>query len=72
MITKLNWEEFKEHFNAQTPYGKYKYDNSEITRDLLLSIFITPFTIVIDILIFPIQIIYLMCLKIINKIRRNL
>jgi len=70
MITKQNWKEFKEHFNAQTPYRKYKYNNNEIAKDLLLSISITPFTIILDILSLPIQIIYLICLKIIKRIRR--
>ena len=69
MITKELWKEFKQNFNSQTPYGKYKYTHSEITQVLLLSIFLSPVAIVLDILFFPIEVIYLICLKMIERIR---
>ena len=57
---------YQEVFNA---YGKYGYSNKEIVNILLLSIFLTPFCLFLDILFSPLELIYLSLLKIIEKKR---
>lgn len=63
MLTKGMWEEFI------YDYKWIYYNNSDIAKKLLLSIVLTPFTILSDIVCLPIEIIYLITLKIINKKR---
>lgn len=69
MLIKQLWKEFKADFEYQNAYGKYGYSNKEIVSILLLSIFLTPFCLFIDILFFPLELIYLLLLKIIEKKR---
>lgn len=69
MLIKQLWKEFKADFEYQNAYGKYRYSNKEIVSILLLSIFLTPFCLFIDILFSPLELIYLLLLKIIEKKR---
>lgn len=69
MLIKQLWKEFKADFECQNAYGKYWYSNKEIVNILLLSIFLTPFCLFFDILFFPLELIYLLLLKIIKKKR---
>ena len=68
MLIKQLWEEFKVDFEYQN-YGTYGYSNKEIVNILLLSIFLTPFCLFIDILFSPLELIYLLLLKNIKKKR---
>jgi hypothetical protein len=69
MLIKQLWKEFKADFEYQNAYGKYGYSNKEIVNILLLSIFLTPFCLFLDILFSPLELIYLLLLKIIKKKR---
>lgn len=69
MLIKQLWKEFKADFECQNAYGKYGYSNKEIVNILLLSIFLTPFCLFLDILFSPLELIYLSLLKIIEKKR---
>lgn len=69
MLIKQLWKEFKTDFEYQNAYGKYGYSNKEMVNILLLSIFLTPFCLFLDILFFPLELIYLSLLKIIEKKR---
>ena len=63
MLTRGIWEEFILDYKCTF------YNNRDIAEELLLSIVLTPFTILSDIACLPIEIIYLITLKIINKKR---
>lgn len=63
MGTKNIWESFTDEY--QNSY----YCNTTIAKNLLINIVLTPFAILLDIIFLPIEIIYLITLKIINKIR---
>lgn len=71
MITKKMWWNFE--FKVKSKWGawnsNYTYEESKMALLLLCTILGTPFTIILDILTLPIQIIYRMCLKKIKKIR---
>lgn len=71
MLIKQLWKKFKADFEYQNAYGKYRYSNKEIVNILLLSIFLTPFYLFIDILFSPLELIYLLLLKIIEKKRKE-
>ena len=63
MLTIGIWEEFI------CDYKSIHYNNTDIAQKLLFSIVLTPFAILLDIVLLPIEIIYLITLKIINKKR---
>lgn len=63
MFIKNIWENFIYDYRSSLFY------NTEITRELLFNIVLTPLAILLDIIFLPIEIIYLITLKIINKIR---
>ena len=69
MLIKQLWKEFKADFKYQDAYGKYFYSSKEMVIILLLSIFLTPFCLFFDILFSPLELIYLLLLKIIKKKR---
>lgn len=71
MLIKQLWKELgiETDFEYQNAYGKYRYSNKKIVNILLLSIFLTPFCLFLDILFFPLELIYLLLLKIIKKKR---
>lgn len=69
MLIKQLWKEFKADFKYQNAYGKYGYSNEKIVNTLLLSIFLTPSCLFLDILFSPLELIYLLLLKIIKKKR---
>ena len=73
MITKSLWWSFE--FKVKSKWGwnkpNYSYGESNMAWLLLGTILGTPFTIILDILTLPIQIIYRMCLKKVRKIREN-
>lgn len=73
MITKKIWWNFT--FKVDSKWGawngNYSYKESEMARLLIMSIILTPFSFVIDIITFPIQLIYRIALKKVRKIRRN-
>ena len=63
MFTRNIWEEFI--YDYKSTY----YNNRDIAQKLLFSIVLTPLFILSDIVLLPIEIIYLITLKIINKKR---
>ncbi len=69
MLIKQLWKEFKVDFKYQNACGKYGYSNEKIVNILLLSIFLTPSCLFLDILFSPLELIYLLLLKIIKKKR---
>lgn len=73
MISKILWEAFKEIFNEkQCFYNRFENSNSKVAWYLVITIFLTPVTIILDILTLPMQILYFICLKIVRMIRRSL
>lgn len=70
MITKWLWEDINKEISAKAPFGNYKISSKDVAFSLLYTILFTPLTIVFDIVLIPIEIIYYICLKIIIK-KRN-
>lgn len=71
MITKVLWEEFKYNLKDKK-YGGFNYEveTYKMAWILLGSILLTPLSIVLDILVLPIEIMYYLCLRKIRKLRR--
>lgn len=69
MITKGIWNEFDFKVNAKDYNHNFYYDSDYIALLLIIYIFCTPFVIIIDLLFMPVEIIYLICYKIIDKKR---
>ena len=68
MITKAIWDNF--HFkNNYKCFGDFYYCDDYITWLLVGTIVGTPFALILDLLFLPIEIIYLICYKIIEKMR---
>lgn len=69
MITRSLWWEFEFDLKYKS-YDNYDKSNNQIASLLVFTILATPVAIIFDILTLPIQIMYYICLKIVNKIRR--
>lgn len=70
MITKWLYKDVNQEISSRTPFGNYKISSEDVAFSLLYTILFTPITIVFDIVLIPIEIIYYICLKIIIK-KRN-
>lgn len=71
MITRDIWWDFEFKATCRDGAYNYSYRESEIAYLLLATILFTPVTIILDILTFPIQIIYCLCKKMVRKIRNK-
>ena len=56
MITKNLWEEFKEKNLVENPVWSNDYDPDDLAFDLTTRIVITPFCIVFDFILLPLEI----------------
>lgn len=54
MITKRLWEEFKEKDLVKNPVWSNDYSPSDLAIDFITRIFITPFSILFDLILLPI------------------
>ena len=71
MITKFLWEDFKYNLkDKKCGVFNYEVETYKMAWILLVSILLTPVSIVLDILVFPIEIMYYLCLRKIRKLRR--
>lgn len=70
MITKWLFQDATKGINSKTPFGNYKISSNDVAFSLLYAILFTPLTIVLDIVLIPVEIIYYICLKIVIK-KRN-
>ena len=73
MITKKMWWLFE--FNVNSKWGawnqNYSYRESKMAWLLIRNILLTPFTLILDIITFPIQLIYRIALKKVRKLRNK-
>ena len=73
MITKKMWWLFE--FNVNSKWGawnnNYTYRESKMAWLLIINILLTPFTLILDIMTFPIQLIYRIALKKVRKLRNK-
>ena len=73
MITKKMWWLFE--FKVNSKWGvwsqNYSYKESKMAWLLIRNILLTPFTLILDIITFPIQLIYCIALKIVRKLRNK-
>ena len=73
MITKKMWWLFE--FNVNSKWGSwnnnYTYRENKMALLLIRNILLTPFTLILDIITFPIQLIYRIALKKIRKLRNK-
>lgn len=75
MFTYMLWRDFiysyKEPYIGFAEDRFYKYNNEELTGIFILYILLTPFSIVTDLVGLPIELIYLIILKVMNKFRKD-
>ena len=69
MLTKQLWKELEFEAGLQYNNGRYVYSDTEIAMVLVLVVFLIPFCLFIDILLCPLELLYLVLLKIIKKKR---
>ena len=73
MITKKMWWLFE--FKVNSKWGEwnqnYSYRENKMAWLLIINILLTPFTLILDIMTFPIQIIYRIALKKVRKLRNK-
>ena len=73
MITKEMWWLFG--FKVNSKWGawsqNYSYRESKMAWLLIINILLTPFTLILDIMTFPIQLIYRIALKKVRKLRNK-
>ena len=73
MITKKMWWLFE--FNVNSKWGawnqNYSYRENKMAWLLIRNILLTPFTLILDIITFPIQFIYRIALKKVRKLRNK-
>lgn len=75
MFTYMLWRDFRD--KCKEPYIgfaeniRYKYNNEELTIIFILYILLTPFSIVTDLVGLPIELSYLIILKVMNKFRKD-
>ena len=68
MITKAIWDNFSFKNNWKC-YDNFYYDDNYITWLLIVTVIGTPIVLILDLLFLPIEIVYLICYKIIEKMR---
>lgn len=68
MIIKAIWDNFSFKNNWKC-YDNFYYDDSYITWLLIVTVIGTPIVLILDLLFLPIEIVYLICYKIIEKMR---
>lgn len=73
MITKKMWWlfEFKVNSKWGTRNQNYSYRENKMAWLLIRNILLTPFTLILDIMTFPIQLIYRIALKKVRKLRNK-
>lgn len=69
MLTKQLWKELEFEAGLQNNNGRYVYSDTEIAMVLVLVVFLIPFCLFIDIALCPLELLYLVLLKIIKKKR---
>ena len=73
MITKKMWWLFE--FNVNSKWGawnnNYTYRENKMAWLLIRNILLTPFTLILDIITFPIQLTYRIALKKVRKLRNK-
>ena len=69
MLTSRIWWDFQFDLKYKA-YNGYCVEDNKIAWKLLLTILGTPFTIILDILFAPVEIIYYVCLRIVKKLRK--
>lgn len=73
MITKKMWWLFE--FDVNSKWGawnqNYSYRESKMAWLLIINVLLTPFALILDIITFPIQLIYLIALKKVRKLRNK-
>lgn len=70
MITKCVWNEFKENLNYNF-YGMWSISDEDVAGLLLICILLTPLTCFMDIALMPLEVIYILTIKFIRKLRRT-
>lgn len=70
MLTLCMWRDYDFKLNYFYYCRTSKYSNEEMAMLLILAICLTPLTLVLDILLIPLELFYLLCLKIVEKKRR--
>jgi hypothetical protein len=62
-------------FDVNSKWGawnqNYSYKESKMAWLLIINVLLTPFTLILDIITFPIQLIYLIALKKVRKLRNK-
>ena len=73
MITKKMWWLFE--FKVNSKWGAWNqndsYRENKMAWLLIKNILLTPFTLILDIITFPMQLIYRIALKIVRKLRNK-
>ena len=74
MLTYMLWDDFK--YKCKERYigfadKYYKYDNSDIVLLFMVCTIVTPLVIISDLVLSPFEIIYLIALKVVNKLRKE-
>lgn len=72
MLTSRLWWDFEFKLKCCFNNNNYTYRENDMAWLLLGTILGTPFTIILDILTLPIQIVYQICLKIVKKLRSDI
>jgi hypothetical protein len=70
VITKAIWEDYKyKNENRKDYSGWYvkELSNSEVAFTLLMTILLTPISTIIDLIILPFEILYMICYKIVVR-----
>ena len=75
MFTYLLWKDFK--YSCKERYigyadQYYKYDNKDLAGIFIFYIIVTPLFILADLIGLPFEFIYLVTLKVINKLRKEI
>lgn len=75
MFSYLLWKDFK--YSCKERYigyadKYYKYSNNELAESFIFNIILTPFCILVDLVVLPFEFIYLITLKVINKLRKEI
>lgn len=74
MITYSMWESMIEEKNRQQETflgSRYVYESSEVAWRILTTIIFTPITVILDILLSPLELIVFILTKVIDKQRRK-
>ena len=73
MITFILWSDYNDKlYSTYGFYKNYSYTKEELAWYLILYVLITPIIFILDIFLSPIELIYLICLKIVKFIRKKM